>query len=97
MIKTKAAGGIGPTTLLDMAATTSSGPAEYPILTVDDAASADAGRIPVTRGLVMEAVEAVMLQDDRPAFRPGGALEQAGGVSSASRDVSDGTSITGTK
>lgn len=81
-----------------MATTIPNTPAEFPTLTIREAANADVGRIPVTRRLVMDAVEEVMLQEDRPSFRSGGALEEAGGMTSVPREESAGKdpSATGT-
>lgn len=79
-----------------MATTSPATPAEFPTVRVDDAANAESGRIPVTRNLVMDAVEQVMLTEDRPAFRPGGALEEAGDVTGPAPEASAGASTAGT-
>lgn len=79
-----------------MATTSAVTPAEFPTVRVDDAANAESGRIPVTRNLVMDAVEKVMLIEDRPAFRPGGALEEAGDITGRAPDPSAGASTAST-
>lgn len=73
-----------------MAITVPRKPAEFATVTVREAANADSGRIPVTRKLVIDAVEEVMLGEDRPSFRPGGALEEAGDLNNAPRNISAG-------
>lgn len=73
-----------------MTSTMQSVPTEYPEVSVEGAAHAEAGRIPITRELVMNAVERVMIEEDRPAFRKGGALEQAGESGRSARNGEPG-------